>query len=69
MATHADTPPLRISQSNPASAGSNPRITSPPRAIAGELGRIRAELGAAADPDADREMAGKVDEWFRARLR
>ena len=42
---------------------------APPRALAGELGRIRAELGATADPDADRAMAERVDEWFRTRSR
>jgi hypothetical protein len=42
---------------------------APPRALAAELGRIRAELGASSDPEADRAMAETVDEWFRARSR
>ena len=39
------------------------------RALAGELGRIRADAGLESDADADREAAEKVDEWFRARSR
>ena len=42
---------------------------APVRALAGELGRIRAESGVESDADADREAAEKVDEWFRARSR
>jgi hypothetical protein len=42
---------------------------APVRALAGELGRIRAESGANPDPDADRQAAEKVDEWFRAHSR
>ena len=42
---------------------------APPHAIASELGRIRVVLDAAADPDGDREMAERVDEWFRTRSR
>jgi hypothetical protein len=42
---------------------------APVRALAGELERMRAHLGAEADPDADRQAAEQVDEWFRARSR
>ena len=40
---------------------------APVRALAGELGRIRAEAGREPDPEADRGAAEKVDEWFRTR--
>ena len=40
---------------------------APIRALAGELGRIRAESGLEPDADADRAAAEKVDEWFRTR--
>jgi hypothetical protein len=40
---------------------------APVRALAGELGRIRAEGGGEPDPEADRDAAEKVDEWFRTR--
>jgi hypothetical protein len=42
---------------------------APPRALASELGRIRAELGASPDADADRAAAERVNEWFLARSR
>ncbi len=43
--------------------------SAPVRALAGELGRIRAELGEGPDAEADREAAEKVSEWFRTRSR
>ena len=43
--------------------------SAPVHALAGELGRIRAEAGVDLDPDADRDAAEKVDEWFRTRSR
>jgi hypothetical protein len=43
--------------------------SAPVRALAAELGRIRADLGAAPDVEADRDAAGKVSEWFQARSR
>ena len=43
--------------------------SAPPRALAAELGRIRAEVGADPDPEGDRVMAETVDEWFRTRSR
>jgi hypothetical protein len=39
---------------------------APPRALAGELGRIRHALGVEPDPAADRLAAGRVHDWFRA---
>jgi hypothetical protein len=40
---------------------------APPRALASELGRIRAdELSAAADPEADRAAAEAIHDWFAA---
>jgi hypothetical protein len=42
---------------------------APVRALAGELGRLRAESGLEPDADADRDAAEKVDEWFRTRSR
>jgi hypothetical protein len=42
---------------------------APVRALAGELGRLRAESGGRDDPDADRAAAEKVDEWFRTHSR
>lgn len=43
--------------------------SAPLRALTSELGRIRAELGAAPDQDADREAAEKVSAWFATRSR
>ena len=40
---------------------------APVRALAAELGRMRADLGAGTDPDEDRQAAEQVDEWFRTR--
>jgi hypothetical protein len=38
---------------------------APPRALAAELGRIRAhELAAPPDAEADRDAAGRVHTWF-----
>jgi hypothetical protein len=38
---------------------------APPRALASELGRIRAdELGAEPDRDADRAAADAIHDWF-----
>jgi phosphomannomutase len=42
---------------------------APVRALVAELGRMRADLGSAPDPDADRQAAEQVDEWFRTRSR
>ena len=39
---------------------------APPRALAGELGRIRHDLGVEPDPDADRLAADRVHGWFQA---
>lgn len=39
---------------------------APDRALASELGRIRADLGADADPAADAEAAGRISAWFRS---
>ncbi len=38
---------------------------APRRALAAELGRIRAELGIPPDADSDREAAGRVHGWFQ----
>jgi hypothetical protein len=43
--------------------------SAPVRALAGELGRIRAELGSAPDAEADRDAAEKVSGWFQTRSR
>lgn len=40
---------------------------APARALASELGRIRAELGAAADPQGDRAAAAEISAWFASR--
>jgi hypothetical protein len=41
---------------------------APPRAVASELGRIRADdLGIEPDPDADRAAADAVLSWFASR--
>ena len=40
---------------------------APARALASELGRIRGELGAVADPDADRAAAAEIASWFESR--
>jgi hypothetical protein len=40
---------------------------SPRKALAAELGRMRAELGAAADADEDDAAAARVETWFPAR--
>lgn len=37
---------------------------APPRALASELGRIRAELDAEQDADADRAAADAIQGWF-----
>ena len=37
---------------------------APPRAIASELGRIRGDLGAEADPESDTSAADAVHAWF-----
>ncbi len=39
---------------------------APERALAGELGRIRAELGAEPDAAADRAAAARIADWFQA---
>jgi hypothetical protein len=40
---------------------------APERALVSELGRIREhELGEAADPDADAEVAARIYAWFEA---
>jgi hypothetical protein len=39
---------------------------APVRAVVAELGRIRAELGAEADVEADRAAAERVHVWFPA---
>jgi hypothetical protein len=39
---------------------------APARALASELGRIRVELDAAPDPEADREAADAILGWFAA---
>ena len=43
--------------------------SAPARALAAELGRIRVELGAQQDGDADRDAAEKVSEWFQTHSR
>ena len=42
---------------------------APPRAIASELGRIRGDLGAEADPESDTTAADAVHAWFDAAAR
>jgi hypothetical protein len=42
---------------------------APTRAIASELGRIRHDLGADPDADADRVAADRVHGWFQAQTR
>jgi len=37
---------------------------APDRALASELGRIRADLGAEPDADADAEAATRISAWF-----
>ena len=43
--------------------------SAPLGALAAELGRIRAEVGADPDPDVDRAVAERVHGWFQARSR
>ena len=43
--------------------------SAPVRALASELGRIRAELGREPDPDEDREAAEAIHGWFAVRAR
>jgi len=43
--------------------------SAPARALASELGRIRAELGREPDPDEDRAAAEAIHGWFAARAR
>ena len=47
----------------------HPHRTAPVRALAGELGRMRADSGLEPDADADRNAAEKIDAWFRTRSR
>jgi hypothetical protein len=42
---------------------------APVRALAGQLGRMRADSGLEPDANADRDAAEKIDAWFRTRSR